>query len=349
QQVDLQLQGYPPTHPKLVQLQQDIDATKRDLATEAAKLANSGDVVDPLSAMQKYSTDAAALEIDIESSRAQEAALRKTIDGYDQALQRLPEKEFQLARLTRERDVTHKIYSMLLEKLEEARIAEAERLPSCRVIDIAQAPTDPVRPRKKLNLALGLLLGGLVGTGFAFGWETWRGGVESTAEMERRTGWKVLASLPRLDANSHAPIPANDASGRQKARAKRGLMVAREPNSGPAEAFRMLRTALQFEGLGESARTLLVTSVGPADGKSTTISNLALSFAAAGHRVAIVDAEVRRPVQHEIFGMDRSPGLTEWLRSETPTRAVLRPTSLARVDLLSTGQSLDTPGDALVA
>src|SRR5262249_3334601 len=69
----------------------------------------------------------------------------------------------------------------------------------------------------------------------------------------------------------------------------------------------------------------------------------------AGHRVAIVDAEVRRPVQHEIFGMDRSPGLTEWLHSETPTRAVLRPTSLARVDLLSTGQSLDTPGDALVA
>jgi polysaccharide biosynthesis transport protein len=316
QYVELKLQGYAPTHPKMADLQQAIDETKRNLTEEATKLASGSGIADPLAQMERYATDAASLLIDIESFKAQENALKRVIDGYDTALGRLPEKEFQLARLTRERDVNHKIYTMLLEKLEETRIAEAERLPTMRILDTAPVPKTPIRPRKPLNLMLGLFLGALLGGGTAFGLESLRGGVESELELQRLTGWKPLGSIPRIDRVSSRTLRKLSEGGsdtHENRRLQRGLITLLEPESGPSEAFRMLRTSLQFQGVGSSCRTLLVTSVGPGDGKSTTLANLAIGFAALGDPVVVVDAEVRRPVQHSLFGVPRAPGLTDIL------------------------------------
>lgn len=350
QQVDLRLQNYPPTHPKMQEIQQQIDATKRDLTAEMLKLAAGDGVVDPLAQMQKYATDAAALQIQIESSKAQERALRGTLNRYDEALGQLPEKEYQLARLTRDRDVNHKIYSMLLEKLEEARIGEAERLPTCRIIDAAQLPKEPIRPRKALNLGLGFLLAGMVGCGLGLGWEAFKSPVESSIQLERLTGWPVLASIPRIDAVSSESLRAlqtQDPDARKARRLKRGLIGALEPNGGPAEAFRMLRTSLQFQGAGDKMKILLLTSAGPSDGKSTTLANLAIAFAAAGQRVLVLDGEVRRPVQHLIFGVAREPGLTESLR-ETAIRPPF-PTQVRNLEVLPTGGAVGEPGDAIVS
>lgn len=368
QYVELKLQGYPLTHPKMAQLDLTIEETKRNLTDEATKLAAGSGVADPIAQMQKYATDAAALEIDIESSKAQEAALRRIIGDYDIELGRLPEKEFQLARLTRERDVTHKIYTMLLEKLEESRIAEAERLPTIRILDAARVPEEPVWPRKRLNLALGTLLGLLLGTGAGLVLEAYRGGVESETELERRTGWPVLGSIPRLDrvsTRSELEGPSDTAADR---RLRRGLIAHLEPDSGGAEAYRILRTSLHFRGVGDRVRTLLVTSVGPGDGKSTTVANLAVEIAATGQRVVVVDGEVRRPVQHAIFAVAREPGLTDVLAaangdrspasvSGEPTNrgfsteildAALRPTGIEGLNILPSGTPAENRGNRLV-
>jgi tyrosine-protein kinase Etk/Wzc len=205
---------------------------------------------------------------------------------------------------------------MLLEKLEETRIAEAERLPAMRILDTAPVPKTPIRPRKPLNLLLGTVLGLLLGGGAAGGFESLRGGVDSETDLQRLTGWPSLGSIPRIDRVSTRTLrqlaPGGDDTAENR-RLRRGLITLLEPESGPSEAFRMLRTSLQFHGVGNSRRTLLVTSVGPGDGKSTTLANLAIGFAALGEPVVIVDAEVRRPVQHTLFGVPRAPGLTDVL------------------------------------
>jgi tyrosine-protein kinase Etk/Wzc len=320
QAVELKVQGYPATHPKLVQLDQAIEQTKQNLIDEATKLASGGaGISDPIADLQKYTADATELVIEIESSKAQEAALQRVIDGYDTTLGQLPEKEFQLVRLTRERDVNHKIYTMLLEKLEEARISEAGRVPSMRILDTAFAVPDPIRPRRKLNLILGTLVGLLLGSGVAFTVEAMRGGIDSEDELEALTGWPVLASIPRIE---HPPATAGtpNASGaptskQQEKRYARALVTQLQPETGAAEAFRILRTRLQFRGGGRECRSILFTSIGPGDGKSTSVANLGIALAASGEHVVVVDTEVRRPVQHELFGVARSPGMTDLLRA----------------------------------
>ncbi len=330
QAMDLRVQNYPPTHPKLQELERDIEQTKESLTKEVLKLAVGGAVADPIAQIEKYAAEAVGLDIEIESLQAQEAALERIVAQYDKALGSLPEQEFHLARLVRERDVSQKIYNSMLEKLEATRISEAERLPGLRVLDPAQRPLTPVLPRTKLNLALGLLVGVLLGAGAGLVAEAIASPFESAVEVESLTGWTVLASVPAIPG-------------------ERALISSDAPDTPAAEAYRMLRTNLELTEVGTSHRAILVTSVGPGDGKSTTISNLAASLAATGKRVLLVDAEVRRPRQHTIFGVDRAPGLADALGASRGRRLSdwVRPSGVENLDLITTGRPLPNPGDFL--
>lgn len=319
QYMDLKVQNYPPTHPKMVQLQAEIERTKADLGEEAAKLAEAQNVVDPIVQMEKYFTEASSLQIEIESLRAQEAALKRVIDEYDTSLGSLPDKELNLAQLERERNVNQKLYTNLLEKLETAKISEAEKIPSIRIIDEAKIPSRPIRPRKKLNIAIGVVFALFAGIGLAWFQEAVVAPIGSVQALERLTGWPVLASIPRIEKLPRGKLKLENKprSRAQVRRIKRHIYSQIEPYSAAAEAYRMLRTNLQFVGLGEKHRTVLVTSIGPSEGKSTTLSNLAISLSKLGKKTLIVDSEVRRPVQHTAFDMTRGPGLAEVLVTST--------------------------------
>ncbi len=317
QYADLQVQNYAPTHPKMVALERDIEQTRQSLSEEARKIATEENLVDPLGQMARYGEERLELQMEIESVRAREEALGRVIRQYEASLGSMPEKELQLARLTRERDVNQKIYNNLLEKLEETKISEAENLSSVRIVDEAEPDPSPIRPRKKVNLVLGLLVGLIAGTGVAFVRETAEGTMESFEELEEETGWPVLASIPRvvkLPAGDLPDVDPTTLEGPKELRAlKRSLISVLEPNGGPAEGFRMLRTNLTFRGVGQHHRTLIVTSSGPNDGKSTVVSNLAVSFASMGKKVLLIDAEVRRPGMHNVFNVPDAPGLGDLL------------------------------------
>jgi uncharacterized protein involved in exopolysaccharide biosynthesis len=265
QYMDLKVQNYPPTHPKMVQLQTEIERTKVDLGEEAAKLAEAQNVVDPIAQMQKYFTESSSLQIEIESLRAQEVALKRVIDEYDISLGSLPDKELNLAQLERDRNVNQKLYTNLLEKLEAAKISEAEKIPSIRIIDEAKIPSRPIRPRKKLNFAIGVLFALFAGVGLAWFQEAVVAPVGSVQALESLTGWPVLASVPHIEKLPRGKLKLENKprSRAQARRIKRHIYSQIEPYSAAAEAYRMLRTSLQFVGLGERYRTVLVTSIGP--------------------------------------------------------------------------------------
>lgn len=311
----LQVQNYAADHPKMVQFSDEIKRTKSALVREAQRVAAGGDLGDPIAQISKYGEERLALQIEIAATRAREQALARVMNDYERNLNRLPEKELRLARITRDRDVNRRIYDSLLEKLEETKISEAENLPGVRIVDGAEPDPVPVRPRKAANLAIGLLLGLMGGTGLAFVRET-TGAMDSVTELEAATGWAALASVPRIyhlppDGTSPADnlaVPLQEVRAR-----KRSLISLLEPGGGPAEAYRVLRTNLKFRGVGERIRTILITSTEPNEGKTTLVSNLALSFATMGDRVLVLDAEVRRPGMHRIFQVPEHPGLNDLL------------------------------------
>jgi len=143
---------------------------------------------------------------------------------------------------------------------------------------------------------LALVLGLVLGVGVAFLLEYLDDSVRSKEDLERATvPLPVIGIIPGTSSDAPATI------------------TLREPSSGAAESYRSLRTAVQFMGVEQRVQVIQVTSSIAAEGKSTTVSNLGVAFASSGLRVAIVDFDLRRPVQHEVFGFDNATGFTSVL------------------------------------
>jgi len=159
-----------------------------------------------------------------------------------------------------------------------------------RILDVAELPKTPISPNAPLDITLGVLLGIISGLTAAAVLEALDCTVKTTAHSDLLFGAPMLAAIPR----------------------RRGgmLVVSRDSDSGEAEPYRTLRTAVRFVAPDQPIRTLLVTSASPGDGKTTTAANLAVAIALAGERVIVVDADLRRARLASAFGLDNSVGLT---------------------------------------
>ena len=179
----------------------------------------------------------------------------------------------------------------------------------------AEAPTRPARPRVALNLMLGALVGLVVGLGLAFFIEYLDTSVKTMEDVESLLGVPVLAIIP-----------------------KNIKLLHKEAGDTPdAEAYRILRTNIEFNRKNPGANTMSVASGGPGEGKSTTIANLAYISAQGGYSTLIVDADLRRPVQHGLFDLSNQFGLTNYLTTEMALDEVVLPTGIENLSLIPSG------------
>ncbi len=197
-------------------------------------------------------------------------------------------------------------------------------------IQMAQLPMHPTSPRPKLNLALGLLVGLGVGVGGALLRETLDTSVKSPEQAED------LVGAPMLGAISFDP----EAS-------KRPLVVHVSPNSTRAEAFRQLRTNLQFVDIEHPLRSVVITSSVPGEGKSTTTCNIAITLAQAGVRVILVEGDLRRPRIADYMGMEGAVGLTSVLLGRTPLEDALQAFGDGVLQVLPSGPLPPNPSELL--
>ena len=135
---------------------------------------------------------------------------------------------------------------------------------------------------------------------------------------------------------------------RERANGSNGLVAARSPQSQAAEAYRTLRTNIQFSSLDRDLRTLLVTSAGPSEGKSTILANLAISMAESGRRVIAADGDLRRPGLHQLFGLDDAPGLTTMIL-DRDAEPPLQATAVPQLRLLASGPLPPNPAELLAS
>jgi succinoglycan biosynthesis transport protein ExoP len=187
------------------------------------------------------------------------------------------------------------LYASLVEKEQQLRTMEALQTANAFVVRSAR-DAEQVQPRPLRNAILALALGLVLGIALAFLWEALDTRVRSADEVADQLGLPLLARIPEPP--------------RQLRKSHKLVMLA-QPKGIHAEAFRMLRTNLEFTNLERRARTIMITSAVEEEGKSTTVANLAVAFARAGKRVALVDLDLRRPFLARFFNVDGHwPGLT---------------------------------------
>jgi polysaccharide biosynthesis transport protein len=183
------------------------------------------------------------------------------------------------------------------------------------VKQVAEPSAIPARPRVGLNLMLGALVGLVLGIGLAFFIEYLDTSVKTMEDAESLLGVPVLAIIPKGI----------------------GLLHKERGDSPDAEAYRILRTNIEFNRKNPQANTISLVSGGPGEGKSTTIANLAFISAQGGYSTLIVDADLRRPVQHRLFDIENSKGLTTYLTTDAQLDEVIAPTKVANLSILPSG------------
>jgi tyrosine-protein kinase Etk/Wzc len=237
--------------------------------------------------------------------------LKKTLDAYNAEMQLLPKQELELARLIRAKEVNDNIYATLLEKREEARITEAGKVGDVRVIDYAEAPVDPIKPQKKKNIALAMILGLSFSVGLAFLLNSLDNSLKSEQDVEKYLDLPVLASVPKISTNGVLYKIKNKDDRDNNYYSK--LLSQILTKSTVVEAYRSLQLNFSFLNPDKKLKTILITSSAPGEGKTLTSLNIAQIYAQAGIKTLVIDCDLRRPMVHKALKIKQEPGLTNVL------------------------------------
>ena len=300
---------YTDQHPLVLAARSDIEQTQERLKTalQSQQTPKPGGVttLKPMENAQ-LSKQMADLQVEILSLQARENGLKQRVASLKQTLSVMGSREQEYARLSRGVENQAKLAGMLNEKLAGARISEQSQIRGIQVIDLAALPRQP-SPKQPLKLLLMGMMGGLaLGLGAAVLAEYSTQVVETEQEVVGATSLPVLGSIPSATAE---PLPTSGESTPVL------FAVNEDPHSLPADACRAIRTAIDCQGLDRPLRTLLVTSPGAHEGKSTVLVNLAMAFVETGRRVLLIDADLRRASLHRALKVPNERGLVDMLKS----------------------------------
>jgi len=326
-----------------------IKALRDKLKEESQKMKTSSMLKDVFQLSQGLLTSVLETETEIKSLIAKIGALRGVVKEYEFRLESLPEKILQLARYERKKKVQEETYLMMKTKLEETKIQEAGKSKNVSVLDAAIEPLFPVKPKKKLNFLLGALIGLGLGIGISFLIEYFDNSLKSPEEVEK-LGFNLLATIPKIEHDEVEKKVKNkwevpEVGEGEKIESR--LITHFDPRSPVSEAYRTLRTNLQFSKIEDSMKAILVTSSGPKEGKSTSIANLAITLAQMGSKVVLVDTDLRRPVIHSIFGQEKENGLTNFMMGQIPIEKATKKTFIDNLFMITSGVLPPNPSELL--
>ena len=261
--------------------------------------------------------------------RNREEFLNRQIGELQQKNRELPTLELSLQRLQREAKTNDDLLALLKTKHQEALIKEAEQIEEVSIVRPATEPDSPIGGESMNTILIGAVLGLSLGLVLAFVRETLDTSIGTIEDVEAYLGVPVLGVVPHIDSRETVQriLERRPALAQidPEALLSHSLLITHfDPKSPVAEAYRTLRTNIQFARMERSGKVLVVSSPTLQEGKTTTIVNLALTMAQSGQKTLLIGANMRRPSIHRFFGIEREPGLSNILVGSAQWRDCIR-------------------------
>ncbi|MFC2094610.1 GumC family protein [Bacteroidota bacterium] len=261
--------------------------------------------------------------------------LDKIVKSYETRFLKLPKSTLELARLRRRSEALEKLYLLLEQRYQEALINVESQPGNVIIIDKARIPKRPSKPNRTMIVLVGLVLG----SGLAFGYIFIRNYFDDTIKTPediQNKNINVLAWIPKIEG-----LGVNGKRDFQ-------FIVAKSPDSIPSEAFRALRTRVQYSRIAkDTLKTILVTSATPREGKTTISVNLAGSFALTNKKTLLMDCDLRKPTVHHVFKTQRVPGLIDYLFGDAKLDEIVKQTDIDNLSYIPTGTIPPNPAELL--
>jgi succinoglycan biosynthesis transport protein ExoP len=344
--------NYGPDNPQTMEVQQQIAAIRKQIESHRKSLEIK-------------------LKLDFDRAVRDEQAFKRGLEEAKNETAKENVDTFQFGILQQEVDTTKALYNNFLQKSSEANFQLAQQQNNLRVVEPARAPRKPTGPNRTLWTMIGFVFSLTFGVGLALMLEVLDRSIKSADGLSHRLQLPALAVIPtfsRKEArvlkgkfNRKLKLPAvaganGGAAVNGDAHGSPGNALPSEPKlislggRSPAhEAYRMLRTSIMSSesGAGIKAKTWLITSSQPAEGKTTTVINVAVSIAHLGRSVLIVDCDMRRPTIHKRLRVDQEPGLSTYLSGEVELENVIQKLDIPGLSLIPSGALPYNPGDMI--
>jgi capsular exopolysaccharide synthesis family protein len=261
---------------------------------------------------------------------AKRSYIYKNIEKYRAKLSKIPKKQRSFLSLERKFKLNEKFYSYLLEKKTEAEIKKAATVSQIRVVDRALMPQKPIKPKSTLTLIISAVLGLIFGVVVALIRSFLDSTIRGVEELEKLTDIPILGTIPQFKVG------------------KRGeLVILNQPKSKPAEAFRSLRTNLQFMLKDSNSSVIAITSTVSGEGKSLISANLGTAFSFINKRVVVINFDLRKPALHKIFQVPNKMGLSEYLREKAELEDIVRYTKIEKLHIITSGELPENPSELI--
>jgi polysaccharide biosynthesis transport protein len=314
--------NYTTDHPQVREQQQKIDNVRAEMLLE--------------------------LRAKLKTMQDREATLLSQRDRYRERYLQFPRAAIQMSRLEREVKVNADLLATLKAKRQELQIKSAEQIEEVTIVAPAIVPGAPINaPATEMNLMVGSLMGIFLGIVLAFARESFDTSIGTIEGVEEFLKVPVLGVIPQFDVKemeeaARAALPAHSSALDVENFSK--LICLIDPKSPLSESLRSLRTNIQFASMDRKVKSILFTSAGLGEGKSTCVTNLAITLAQEGQRVLLVDADLRRPIVHQRLGLDRIPGLADALVGSTSWRSHVRSATDLMLGPMGADRVMSTPG-----
>ena len=320
-ELDLQYQEllkvYKPGYPKMQQLERQVAEIDQQIDKEIGSIRQ-------------------AVKSGYEARVREQATLQARVSELKGEILAMQDRSTDYQSLKREVDTNRELYDGLLQRMKEVGVVAGISSNNISIVDRAQVPGSAYKPNLKKNLTMALAIGLIAGILLAFLLEHMDDTVKSSEDVEARVRAPVLGVIPMVSAREHG-IAQEDVP----------LLAAKDPKSPLAEAVRSLRTSLVFSTAEGAPKILHLTSAGPGEGKTTAATGIAITFAQAGSKVLLIDADLRAPSLHRIFSLPNVLGLTNHLAGDTKPAEIAQPTQVTRLFAVTSGPLPPNPVELL--
>jgi capsular exopolysaccharide synthesis family protein len=303
-------------HPQMLAIESELADLKTRKAQEVKRVINS-------------------LRNQYKLAVAREQSLKKALTRQKKESLNMNKKAIQFGVLQRQVESSRHMYELLIKRFKETSLTEEMKTGNIRIVDRAEVPLLPVKPRKKLNLLLAIVVGLTLGIGLAFLLEYIDNTIKLPDEVRNYLKIPYLGPLPAIVKNRNRDGIPND------------LVTLHSPKSTASESFRGVRTGILFSSPDNAPQAILVSSAGPGEGKTLCAANLAVTMAEAGSRVVLLDCDMRRPRVHRLFDIGRDIGISNLLVKSTEIEEARVATETPNLDVIPCGPIPPNPSEII--